>query len=122
MPSIPSVVALAPIVLVPGEDLVATADVRTILPTSDDGALLESVVAVTQIVTAPSGLSVGAANEATFDSSSISFWVEAATAAHGAKYTITITFKTRAAGGPIDGSEDRTRKVVCPIVVREKDF
>lgn len=121
MSSIPSVEALEPLVMVPGEKFVATADVRPLIPKSTAGALLESIVSLVDITSTPSGLTVDTHAQATFDSSTVSLWVDAAAAQHGASYTITITFKTRAAGAG-DGSQDRTRKAVCPVVIRSRNL
>jgi hypothetical protein len=122
MPTIPSVEADAPLVLIPGENVVATADLRPLIPKSAAGELLESIVAVTALEREPSGLTIDDAGDAVFDSSSISFWVDATSAAHGASYRITITFETRPADGPGDGSLDRTRKAVCPVVIRNRNL
>jgi hypothetical protein len=123
MSSIPSVVALAPIVVVPGEKIYPAADVRGLMPNSNTGVELESVVSVVSIAVTPgTGLEVDTAEQASFDSSTISFWIDAAAATHGSSYTITITFKSRAAGGNPDGSDDRIRIAICPVLIRNQDM
>lgn len=122
MPAVPVVEAIAPIVLVPGEKFVATADLRPLLPTNPAGDLVESIVSVAEVSVSPATpLVVSSAGEAVFDSTSIAVWLDATSTVHHTAFRVRITFTTRAADGPSDGSEDRTRVALCRVLVRDRD-
>lgn len=121
MPEIPSVVALEPLVLIPGEELVATADLLPLIPQDADGVATETVVDCTALDVTGAGLTVDDAGDVAIANSAISFWVDATSAVHGRKHTITATLKFRPSGA-IDSSQDRTRKAFLPVLIREKDI
>lgn len=121
MPDIPSVVALEPLILIPGEDLVASADLLPLIPKDAAGVATETVVQCTALAVTGSGLTIDDAGDVVVAASAISFWVDATSAVHGRKHMITATLKFRPVGAG-DGTQDRTRLAFLPVLIREKDI
>ena len=119
MPDIPSVEALAPLVLIPGEHVFATASLTPLLPKDAAGEPTETVEECTLLTVTGSGLVIDDAGDVVVADTSLSFWVDATSAAHNQRFKIVATFKARPVGAG-DGSQDRTRKAILPVVIREK--
>lgn len=121
MPEIASVEALEPLVLIPGEIVFATAELLPLVPKNSSGVAIETVVECTALTITGSGVTVDDPGDVVVEDESLSFWVDATSATHGQKFKIVATFKARPDGAG-DGSQDRTRKAILPVVIREKDI